>query len=76
MSYAQIDRTRRQNSALQKAEAEGLVADSMKIRLDLIDRLKRGDLDVDEVRVELKKIKRNAKKNGLKTREQIYRETR
>jgi hypothetical protein len=58
--------------ALNQAEDAGLVADSMDVRMKLIERMKKGELTLEEVQAELKKIKRNAKKNGLVTRSQAF----
>lgn len=57
-----------------ECEAKGLVADSKEVRAELIRKLDSGELTLDEVQAELKKIKRNAKKNGQITREQAYRQ--
>jgi len=58
----------------QKArEAEGAVADSMDVRLELIRRMHNGELTLAEVQAELARIKRGAKKAGKITRAQAYR---
>lgn len=57
----------------QKAEAEGRVADSMDVRLALIARMHAGELTLDEVQAELKRIRRAASKTGKITRAQAYR---
>lgn len=57
-----------------ECEARGLVADSKEVRMDLIRRMDAGELTLDQVQDELKRIKRNAKKNGQLTREQAYRQ--
>ena len=53
-------------------EAQGKVADSMDVRLALIERMNAGELTLDEVQAELKRIKRKAKANGQITRAQAY----
>ena len=58
---------------LNKAEAEGIVADSMTVRFDLLTRVQSGEITLHQAQEELKKIKKNAKKNGLVTREQVSR---
>ncbi len=65
---------KRKLDALKTAEDQGLVADSMEYRKSLIEKLHAGIITLDELQSELKKTKRNAKKNGLKTRNMIYRE--
>lgn len=59
--------------AVKKAEAEGRIADSMEVRGELIAKMERGEMTLEQVQAELKKIKRNAKKNGKVTRDQAYR---
>lgn len=56
-----------------KAEADGRVADSMDVRLKLVERMNAGELTLEQVQAELKRIKREAKKNGQITRAQAYR---
>lgn len=59
--------------AQKAAENEGRVADSMDVRLALIAKFHSGEMTLAEVQTELKRIKRNAKKNGKITRAQAYR---
>ena len=59
--------------AVQRAEAAGQVADSMAVRLDLIRRLEAGELTPDQMQGELRRIKREARKNGLTTLDEVYR---
>lgn len=59
-------------AALKKAEADGMVADSMDVRMKLVERMHSGELTLAQVQDELKKIKRNAKKNGMVTRNQVF----
>ncbi len=54
-------------------EASGAVADSMDVRLALIKRMDAGELTLDQVQAELKRIKRGAGKNGQTTRAAAYR---
>lgn len=58
--------------AVNKADAAGLVADSKEVRMKLIERMHAGELTLTQVQDELKRIKRNAKKNGLITRSQAF----
>jgi len=62
-----------QQDALNKAEVDGKIADSMEVRTALVEKMNRGEMTLAEVQAELKRIKRNAKKNGLVTRSQAYR---
>lgn len=59
-------------AALKKAEADGVVADSMTVRIALIEKMNRGEMTLAEVQAELKRIKRDAKKHGLVTRAQAF----
>ena len=59
--------------AQKAAEDAGRVADSLEVRKGLIERMKAGEITFDEMQTELRKIKRNAKKNGQVTRSQAYR---
>jgi hypothetical protein len=56
-----------------EAEAAGLVADSMEVRLALMAKLHAGEMTLEEVQAELKRIQRGAKKAGKITRAQAYR---
>lgn len=53
-------------------EAAGNVADSGEVRLELMKRVRSGEITLLEAQNELKKIKRNAKKNGQTTRSQAF----
>ena len=59
-------------AAVKSAEASGLVADSMDVRGELIKRFQRGEATLAEIQTELAAIKKSAKRNGQKTRSQIY----
>ncbi len=54
-------------------ESDGLVADSMEVRLRLMERVHAGEISLKDAQSELARIKKNAKKNGLITRNQAYR---
>lgn len=60
------------HAAMKKAEADGLIADSNAVRTELIRRMHAGELTLEQVQSELKRIKRDAKKNGLLTRSQAF----
>lgn len=61
-------------SALNKAEDQGIVAGSIDVRMGLVSRMKAGEITLHEAQAELRKIQRDAKKNGKLTRSQVYRE--
>lgn len=65
----------RKKEALHEAEKLGVLADSMEVRLQLIEKMHAGEMTLEQVQQELKRIKRNAKKNGLMTRSQVWRES-
>lgn len=58
--------------AVKGAEADGKVADSMDVRLGLIAKMDAGEMTLEQVQAELKRIKRNAGKNGQITRARAY----
>lgn len=62
----------RKKDALAHADSSGQVADSMEVRTRLIEQMNRGEKTLAEVQAELAAIKKSAKKNGLKTRTQIW----
>lgn len=67
------DRRMDKRVALQIAEEQGLVADSSALRTSLVAKINSGEMTVEQAQGELRKVKREAKKNGLKTRDQIWR---
>jgi hypothetical protein len=58
--------------AMNKAEDAGEVADSIEVRHQLLEKVRKGEATLEEIQSELRKIKRNAKKNGLITRSQAF----
>lgn len=73
MSWMSYDERRRRKLDAQKAaEERGEVADSMAVRLALIERMHAGELTLEQVQAELARIKRGAKKAGKITRAQAY----
>lgn len=46
----------------------------MQVRLDLIRRMEAGELTLEQVQAELAAIKRNARKSGQRTRNQVWRD--
>lgn len=51
-------------------EEAGNVADSTDVRMALMQRLHAGEISLEDAQAELKKIKRNAKRNGKLTLKQ------
>jgi hypothetical protein len=58
--------------ALKKAEADGLLADSMEVRIALMARVHSGEITLEQAQAELKRIKRGAKAAGKTTRSQAF----
>lgn len=56
-----------------EAEAEGRVADSMKVRLELMERVHKGEISLQEAQAQLSRIKAGAKRKGQITRNQAFR---
>lgn len=67
------DRRTDKRVALQIAEEQVIVADSTSYRSDLVKRIESGAITLREGQEELRKVIRDAKKNGKKTRSQIWR---
>lgn len=63
----------RKKDAMNKADADGLVADSKAVREELVRKMQAGEMTLEQVQAELKRIKRDAKKNGKITRDQAWR---
>lgn len=64
----------RKKDALRNAEAGGQVADSLDVRLALMQRVEKGEITLEAAQTELKKIKRGAKAAGKVTRSQAFRQ--
>jgi len=60
------------NNALKEAEKEGIVADSLDVRMALMAKVNSGEISLLEAQNQLKKIKSQAKKNGQITRAQAF----
>ena len=72
MSRTKYEASLDKRSAVDKAEADGVVSDSMDVRQKLMKQVHDGDITLKEAQDELKRIKRAGKKQGLKTRNQIF----
>ena len=55
-----------------EAEDSGRVADSLDVRVALLERMHAGEITLAEVQAEVKRLKRSAKANGQITRSQAY----
>ncbi len=62
--------SRRQN--VKAMEANGEIADSMEVRLAIVARIDSGDITLEQGQAELRRIKREAKKNGQATRARAF----
>jgi hypothetical protein len=60
------------HQAVKNDEAAGVVADSMEVRRALIARMDAGELTLEQVQAELKRIQRAAKSQGKVTRAQSF----
>ena len=63
----------RKMAAIRAAEDSGEVADSQSVRLSLIAEVHAGTKTLEQVQAELRKIRKGAKRLGLKTRSSVYR---
>jgi hypothetical protein len=59
-------------NAVEEAENNGTIADSIDVRMKLMEQVKSGEKTLKEVQTELAKIKRDAKRNGKQTRNQVF----
>jgi len=62
----------RKRTAVNDAEKQGIVADSIDVRMELIKRMENGEITLDQLKIELNRIKRTAKQNGKVTRQQAF----
>lgn len=58
--------------AVERDEKEGLIADSREVIIELVKKVKSGEITLEDAQKQLRKIQRNAKKNGKITRAQAY----
>lgn len=64
----------RKRDAVKELESEGKIADSMEVRLALMERVRSGEITLEAAQAQLKKIKSSAKRSGLTTRASAFRE--
>lgn len=62
----------RKRKAVNEAEASSVVADTLAVRGELMEKVQAGTLTLEDAQKQLRKIKRDAKKNGLVTRNQAF----
>ncbi len=67
-----LQAVRDKHNAVNTAEANGQIADSIEVRSALLKRVKAGEITLEQCQDELKRIKRSAKKLGLITRQQAF----
>ena len=72
MSRTRYEASLDKRRAVEQAEENGDIVDSMKARLALMAKVKSGEITLGEAQLALKKLKREGKKRGLLTREQVY----
>lgn len=65
---AKLDKKR----AVEKAEKEGKVCDSMEVRREIFKRIESGEITLQEGQKELERIKREGKRKGIPTRSQVW----
>ena len=58
--------------AVKSAESRGEIADNMDVRIALMDMVHSGEITLAEAQSKLKKIKKEAKRNGKITRAQAF----
>ena len=66
-----FDRVRKRE-AMERLEADGEIADSMDVRMSLMARVRKGEITLETAQKELRNIKRNAAKQGKKTRNKAW----
>jgi len=72
MSRTKFEANIDKRANVKQCEADGVVADSTEVRMALMEKVRSGEYTLQEVQAELKKIKRNAKKNGQITKNQAF----
>lgn len=73
MKRTPYEAAREKRAAVKTADASGEIADSMEVRMALMKRVRLGEITLEAAQAELKKIKRNASKQGKITRTQAWR---
>ena len=66
--YESIEKRR----AVEQAEKEGKICDSGAVRLQLMEKVYSGEITLAEAQQKLKQIKKDGKKNGMQTRNDVF----
>ena len=66
--YERADR----QDAVGQAEKDGRVADSLDVRMSLLERVSKGEITINEAKKQLEQIKQKAKSIGKITRNQAW----
>lgn len=72
MNRTRFEASIEKRDAVKTAEASGKVADSMEVRIALMERVSAGEITLVQAQAQLKMIKSKAKSRGLITREQAF----
>lgn len=72
MTRTRFEAALEKRQAVKDAEASGTVADSKEVRLALMERVRTGEITLEQAQAQLKKIKSGAKKAGMVTRAQAF----
>jgi len=72
MSRTRYEASLDKRRAVEQAEENGDIVDSMEARLALMAKVESGEIPLEEAQLALKKLKREGKKRGLLTRQQVY----
>lgn len=73
MKRTRFDAAMDKRVAVKTAGANGEIADSMEVRMALMEKVRTGEITLEAAQSELQRIKRRAKKNGKVTRAQAWR---
>lgn len=72
MQRTRFEASIEKKEAMKRAEDAGQVADSLDVRMALMERVNKGEITLADAQAQLKKIKAGAKKAGLITRSQAF----
>jgi hypothetical protein len=70
--YDREESKRQRMIQLEKDQATGVVADSDSVRAALVEKMHAGEMTLEQVQSELKRIKREAKKAGRPIRDDYF----
>lgn len=72
MTRTRFEASLEKREAVKADEANGFVADSMEVRMELVRRMHSGELTLAQVQAELKRVQRGAKAAGQVSRAQSF----